>query len=270
MTITDYQLSAYLDAALTPDEAAMVIKAIHGKPALRARLSALKAADALAARHFSGIDDRPLPEGVKVMLGITDDDRTGGPEPGKSDGVLPFGRRRPRQGIPGLLTGIAASVALLLGFGGGWLATDHGMRLQTAYILNHSIGLVGTGHPLHAALESTRSGETRILGGVEGERMTPMLSFASINGLPCRDVALESQDGGQRTLFCKSDERGWRMVASAAISGHGGGDFRLAASDAPEIIERLIDEMIKGSPFRESEESRAIDEGWPIDGERGN
>ena len=61
MTVTDEQLSAYLDGELPEDDARAIDEALAQDPALQAALESLVAANDMARDAFDAMKDDPVP-----------------------------------------------------------------------------------------------------------------------------------------------------------------------------------------------------------------
>lgn len=99
-SISQQQLSAYLDNELTAEQRLQVDQALACDADLRQRLQQLRIADEAARQWFSDIDSQPLPDGLENLIRTT---------PLQSN-VIPLQRRIPRT-----VWGIAASLLLATG-----------------------------------------------------------------------------------------------------------------------------------------------------------
>lgn len=110
MRVTGEHLSALLDGALPPAEAAAVEAALAADAGLRAEYEALLGADRAARDAFAALLDRPVPLGLARTVGTAPVPQSAAPGP------------RPPRRAPAWLN-IAAGLALaLVGAGGGFLA----------------------------------------------------------------------------------------------------------------------------------------------------
>ncbi len=249
MTVRDAQLSAYLDGELPADEAAAIEAALARSPELRARLDRLRQADDLAARALHGIDRRPLPVAVRDLLAHD------------GDGVP----RRSRAWIPSPLArplALAASIALLVGFGAGLLAAaQFGAAAPASAIAAASLGEIASDQPLFRVLETTPSGTRKPLAGLDLEA-TPTLSFRAKDGRYCREIVVMGHDLARRGLFCRTGAGTWRALATVAAPGPDETAYAPAADAGAALLDRSISELISGAPLDAAAERRLIEQGW--------
>ncbi len=246
-TIRDQQLSAYLDGELPPDETAAIEKALVRSPALEARLARFREADRLAADALHGIDDRPLPPAVATLLA-----------PRPETPVL-----RPQFWRPFVRPlALAASIALVVGFGIGFLASaQFAPRLPAEAVAAASLGEITRDQPLFPVLETTPSGTPRVLAGLDLEA-TPTLSFRARDGRYCRELVVAGRDRARRGLFCRTRAGAWQALAMVAAPGPDENAYAPAADTGTALLDRAISDLIAGAPLDGTTERRLIEEGW--------
>ncbi|MFQ5346351.1 MAG: hypothetical protein ACE5ED_00720 [Rhodothalassiaceae bacterium] len=246
--ISDERLGAYLDGELPAHEAADIAAALARSPELAARLARLRDADRLAARALHAIDDRPLPPVVAAMLA-----------PGAGTPVLRprFWRAAARP------LALAASIALLVGFGAGFLLhARFGTGAPASTIAAASLGEIDRDQPLFAVLETTPSGTRKLLAGL-GIEATPTLSFRAKDGRYCREMLIAGRDLARRGLFCRGPGGVWRALAMVTAPAADETAYVPAADPATALLDRAISARIAGAPLDAAEERRLIEEGWP-------
>lgn len=259
MKIDDETLSAYIDGELAPEERRAVETALADSPELARRLDSLKAADQQVEALLGEIDRQPMPDTVTQTLQSATREAVVEPEEGN---VVAFrsGRNRSmavaRRGMA-----LAASLALLIGFGAGLMTGSLSQdRLRTA-LFGQATGEIGPAHPLYGILQTAASGERQALDG--GNAASVLLSFRSRDNAFCRELAVYAQTQASRGVYCRSDEEEgtWRIYALASTEPSTPG-YAAAAGEAPAVIEQSIDRLIAGQPLGPEAEARAIENGW--------
>lgn len=269
MSVTDAELSAYLDDRLAPDGARRVEEALDADAQLRERFAAMKRVGQEGAELFARMDAREMPEEMSRLF-----------QPAPS-GVHRETRRRPgwhrprRWSRPWQLPRPVLAGAAMAGLG----------LVATALILVRAPGPDATrtqpvnqllvagedvvrGHPVHQVLEDTRSGRTVALDG-HGDakvRAVASLSFRSVGQAYCREIRLASTSGARHGLACRSDGDRWRVVASVKAGAAPVEDYTVANAATSDVIEARIDALMIGSPLDADAEAAAIRSGWQTDG----
>lgn len=245
--ISDERLGAYLDGELPDDEAAAIAAALARSPELAARLARLRDADRLAARVLHAIDDRPLPSAVTAMLARR-------PE-------TPVLRPRFRRAAARPLA-LAASIALLIGFGAGFFTSSRfAGGAPASAIAAASLGEIDRRQPLFGVLETTPSGTRKVLAGL-GIEASPTLSFRAKDGRYCRELLIAGRDVARRGLFCRTLKGAWQSLAMVTVPAADETAYAPAADPATALLDRSISDLIAGAPLDAVEERRLIAEGW--------
>jgi hypothetical protein len=232
MTIDDEEFFAWLDGELDPARSAAVDVLVAADPALSAR-----AAEHLAMRDrlrgaFAPLMDAPAP------------DRIGG---APLDLAAARSRREARRaaGVP-----IWASMAatLVLGLGLGTLLASGGSSGPVTVERGQLVAASSLATALDKQLASagTGGGEPRI-----------GLTFRDGEGAICRSF---SGAAGSSGLACRKGGQ-WQVRGLFGHSAGGGGDYRMAAGDSPQLA-ALIEQTIAGEPFDAQAERAARDKGW--------
>lgn len=246
MTIEDAFLSAYIDGELAADERARVEAALAASPALKSRLAALRRASAEALATLSDIDHRPLPASVQALLAT--------PAPVASI-VAAAPRRQAVWSQPLRSMALAASVALVVGVGAGHFAT---MELTlNSRMATQSAGLIQASSPLYAVLEKAPSAYGETVGATT---MTPVLTFATVDGAYCREFVVTGAKAASRNLACRDDGQ-WRLVAMTAVAATATDHYAPAGGSAG-VIDAAIDGLIAGDPMDAAAETQLIAKGW--------
>lgn len=272
MTNMDDKLMAYLDGELAAADRTALEAQLLSDPALVLRLEELKAGDRhleafLAEEAFEDI--RPDTAELAALLAAKLEQKPASSGPRDDDAQVIFldqekGRRsfRGRTFIP---HAIAASVALMIGFGAGYVSpgkpgTDQDSRVAEGRYL---AGVVPEGSSLHAALETRPSEAYPVVGGADVAHVVPLTSFRTREGDYCREYMAAGPEGGARGVACKI-ENIWRVQASVAVATRDASpDGFIPASGADAgPIDTLIMKMMAGDAFSPDEEQQAIRDGW--------
>ncbi len=270
-TRDDEALSALLDGELPEDEAERLRQRLAREPALAARLEALEHADARVRGAYEGLVDEPVPQSVLDLLQPADgaepsrhgDAAVAHPEPEAGTRTADVVELRPRAREPrrwfSVPAAAAAGIALVVGVLVGSLMGPGDSAPRTSTLVAGA-GVVEPGTPLHDALQSAPSAETRELGA--DLSATPALTFRAQNGDYCRQVDLTSAAGRTETLACRRAGR-WRVEVASFVpqpAEADGGVYRPAAGDSP--VRAAVDSMIEGAPLDADTEQSLIASGW--------
>lgn len=242
MTITDEQLSAFLDGELPAEDLKRIAAAIDADAALRKRAEALAAPDTLIKKAYSAIDDAPMPAAVTALLA----------EPAADNVVA----SAPRTASPARWTmPLAASIALSAGIALGMFMSSPARMTPTGAQL---AGAINPGDPLHAALDATPSGESVALPGARTASF--VLSFKSHDGDYCREFIVDGETDSSRALACREDGR-W-SVKLAAVEAKGDGGYATAASGVSAAFDAGAEALGAGDPLDRAREDALLQSGW--------
>lgn len=245
MTLTDDQLSAFLDGELPPLELKRIAALIDADAALRRRIEALALPDRLIAGAYSAIDAAPIPAAVTALLADPGDDR--------EDVVVPMRRRAPTT--PAWSLPLAASLALAAGIGLGLAISSP--RNAPASVLASSIDAKSA---LYAALETRPSGDAVTLGA--GETATLILSFDRGAQGVCREFALAGEGEATRAVACRKDGE-WRIAfAASEAPADQDGTYGTASSPVSAAFESAISALGADRVIEPSAEASLIKSGW--------
>ena len=246
----DELLSALLDGALSPEDAAQLEHRLELEPALRARFEAIERATAAVRDAYAGVVDEPLPKQLLELLAANE---------AAADNVVPLAKRQPREPRPvGLPMALAASIALAIGVSLG-IVIAPGRQAPDAIELAAEGGAVAPGTALFELLERVPSAESREVSA--GVTATPVLTFGTAEGGHCREVDVATGAGTTQMLACRRDGAWWLAHTSYVVSTANDGVFRPASGPSP-AIDAAIDELIDGAPLDAAAERELIDGGW--------
>lgn len=241
--LTPEILMAYVDDELDARQRLEVEAALETDAEARELVAQFRRSAEILGTGLNGVLDQPVPQR------LVDAAR------GKSGRVVALQHRRPwieKAGLPGLAA--AASVLLVVGIAVGRLWVDEsagGMTMAAA-------------DPLQRALEQGESGSTWHDDGL-GTSVTPMLTFRSADGRPCREF--ERQGDGLEVfgVACRNKEGRWiaqievqqKLLTDASPNG-----AYLPASGGTDPVSDVLDALGAGPALTVEEEKRLLEAGW--------
>ncbi|WP_341936839.1 anti-sigma factor family protein [Marinimicrobium sp. C2-29] len=241
MNINDETLSAFLDGELTPAEMEQVRTRLAEDPALADRLAELSAVDKLVSERAHAIDGRPLPSGIQQML--AEDEA----EP-KSAEVIAFPLwRRARQAL-NAQTGMAAAVALALGFGLAQVTENFGNPQADTF------------QPIAQRLETLPSGTSEALP--DGREITPRLTFVNRDGQHCRQYRVTGEGERSENIACRTRQADtdWEQLASIRQRAAESGSYQTASGGS--LLDSALDQMMAGGIIEPEQEKQLIERDW--------
>ena len=269
MKLSDEQLSALIDGALSDSEADSVKAALENDLDAQARMSGLRGADAIMMRAAQTLDERPMPKSVLDLLGADDQnlrELEQRPEPDLRDDnkIVPFQTATRSRSYTAPFMAIAASLMLAVGFTGGWLSSLPRTG-ESGGVLTASLGVIDQQNPLYASLTGAVSGEVLDISGSRPVSVMPVLSFIDQDGNLCREVVAQSEGIRNHLLACRQQKAQWTIVTASAVTGAAisGGTFTVASSGTPAAIDAAIDARIKGQVLSREEESKYLGLRYP-------
>ncbi|TBW59028.1 hypothetical protein EZI54_01555 [Marinobacter halodurans] len=241
MTITDETLSAFLDAELPEAEMQAVRERVRNDPALSDRLAALAAVDSQLSRHYSAIDDEPMPTPVTDLLAQADS--------GAANVVAFPAWRRWSRGIR-RNAGIAVAAVLVMALGvAQWFSGAPDRHWQT----------------VAQALESAPSGTALELE--DGRTLTPRLTFRNHQGEFCRQFQLQDTGQASENIACRRGGDWTLAVEKQVAASPDATGYRPASGGS--VLDRALDRMMDGGAFTADQERRLIKDGWSDAGHHG-
>lgn len=249
MTINDEILSAFLDGELPEAQMQQVREQLAEDPALADRLAELSATDETLVRHYSAIDERPLPEGLQQLLADSETRSESEPEPEAQSAQvieLPLWRRA-RQALS-QHAGLAASVALALGFGLAQITGTFAPNTTDSW------------QPVAHSLDTLPSGASQSLP--DGRQITPRISFVNQQGQYCRQYRLTDSEQSSENIACRT-ERGsaaWEQMASIRQPAPESGSYQTASGGS--VLDSVLDQMMADGVIEPSREQQLIQRDW--------
>lgn len=161
---------------------------------------------------------------------------------------------------------LAASVALIIGIGGGIGLSNFTAPSAPSVI---AAGTIPEPSLLHAALERSPSLQTLeevSEDGLTKNQIEPLLSFVDKNDRHCREYRIiGSSAGGIQDLTgvaCRSDGGAWTQQIAVVQEVPGSSVYRPAAGQTIAALENFLSENMKDEPLDDDAEARLLDSGW--------
>ena len=235
-------LLAYADGQLDPARAAEVEAALADDPEAQETLRVFRESAALVAGRF----DAPLQEPVPAHLLARVRGESGA-------GVVPFPGQSHRTLFSAPTLAMAASLALLIGFGGGWFFRE--------------LAVGSTAAPLQQALETAASGSTLTVGA---ERIMPLASFHTADGRYCReyehrDLAADQLASG---IACRGRDGRWQAQIRIdralldTVPPDPGGGYLPAGGPQPDPLAAAAERLDTGPALSPEREQQLLAQGW--------
>jgi len=254
---TDEQLSAYLDGELDDLEADRIEQRAAIDPDLRHRIDRLAAVDQRLRAAFPVTPEEPALARIAARLN-------------QPSNVMPFTARRKEQRtaaanrfVPVMM---AASLALLIGFGGGFLSRG----LQTTTVApSIAIGPVAQDTVLATLLETSPTGKPVTTGATaEANSLVIAATFKDRTGRPCREF--EAVRGPVPTgtvtavgVACR-DEGRWVVRGLVALAGDGSAPSSITPSsnETKDALDALLTALGATRAMTPAEEAQTIERAW--------
>jgi hypothetical protein len=245
MAIDDEKLMAYADGELTAAQAAEVERAMAEDEELAGKVAMFADSRSAVKRALGAPPPVPDALAAKIRSMADTDARLRGGNVVEGNVVSLASRRR---SVPFWQLPIAASVALAVGFLGGWIGgSDPGQ--------NGGFGIAELSDPaLIDALQTVRSGERIDLGG--GAEFAAIATFRDGDGALCREF--EHDSAGGRTVIgvaCR-EAADWTVefaVAAASTDAEG-----YAPASSIDALDAWLSATEAGAPLPEAAEEAAL------------
>ncbi len=242
MTISDEQLSAFLDAELPEHEMEKIRQHISEDESLANRLAELALVDSQVANHYAQIDQRPMPTAITELL---NEEKT---TTDRSAKVIAFPLWKRLQNQLQEHAAMAASVALVIGFGAAQLLPSQNTNNDT----NHKWNAIAQ------VLDQTPSGSEQQLD--DGSQIKPRLSFINQEGNICRQFQVIENKRSAENIACNVDNQ-WQLSMSVytqeSIQAN---EYQTASGGS--VLDAALDEMMQSNAFDAEQEAAAIKNNW--------
>ena len=232
MKISDEQLSAFLDQELSAQEMTQIREALSVDLALADRLAEFAVTDELVRAHASTIDSIPIPDSITRLL--------------ETNKVVELSWwRRTHQQITEHAA-LAASVALLMGLGFGYLIPAGSGSADPDWL------------HLTSHLETTPSGISLAVNA--DTQLVSRFSFLDQQNTYCRQFLLQSASAVTENVACRVDGD-WELIATAKTSRvFNQTEYSLASGAA--LLDSTLDAMMSGQALSLDEEALLIEQRW--------
>ncbi len=233
MKISDEQLSAFLDAELPDVEMEMIREQLVEDEGLADRLADLAMVDQVIVAAYSGIDARALPGPVTRLLAE---------DTPNSAQVIQFPLLKKMQKNIQAYVAVAASVALVFGFGITQLATQEQSQWQSVAQI----------------LERTASGVE--MAANDGARIKPRATFIDNLGNYCRQFSIQDKEIASENIACRKNNE-WQLATSVAVAKtERDNDYQTASGGS--VLDEQIETMAASDFFDVQTEAEAINQRW--------
>ena len=230
--VTDEQLAAWLDGALSPAEAEAFAQALESDPALAAKAEVWQANDRAMAQVFFAAE-RPIDDALLARLGLAE-------APAAVPVLAPVAANdNPRQ-------------ARL-----GWWAGGSALAASFAAALFLTLRPPAPADGLSDALDRTASLASAQLA--DGRTVTPLLTVRAADGRWCR----EFREGDETALACRGGTGRWSVEARGKGSGAAdSGAIAVASGADPAPLEAAYRQLKASDPVGAADEQALIAKGW--------
>lgn len=161
---------------------------------------------------------------------------------------------------------LAASVALIVGIGGG-LGLSNFTAPSAPEVV--AAGTIPPSSALHAALEQTPSLQTLeevSQDGLTKNQIEPLFTFVDTNDRHCREYRIiGSNTGGTHDMTavaCRSGQGVWTQQIAVVQEVPANGSYSPASGEAYGALESFLNEFMKDEPLDDAAEARLLDSGW--------
>ncbi len=244
MSITDEQLSAFLDTELSNAEMDAIRDQLMEDESLADRLAELALVDELVAASAKQIDARPIPQTITALLqepSVTEEPSVEEKPATAQIITFPFWKRVQKTLQQPIA--MAASVALVIGFG-------------MSQMLNHNSDS-NDWSAVAKVLDVAPSGVVQV--ATTGAEVKPRLSFQNHSGEYCRQFDLKNEQGQSENIACRQNGQ-WQVTASIVSEKNQSGDYQTASGSS--ALDEILEEMIAGDVFNKNAEADAITNNW--------
>jgi hypothetical protein len=249
------RLAAFVDGALSPEDAATVVMHLADHPQDQAYVDDLISANELLADAYAAPLHEPVPPAILAAI-MAGKDPAPDPERTPGGGVLPF---RPRRAAPlwiGAVLALAASVAavaiLLTGPPG-----PGNRQLLT-------VGPVAPSSDLGRVLAGVPSLVPETLA--DRQEVMVLSTLRTADGRYCREVEVIDQGAGRMdtVIACTEADGGWavEIAVQEPLRSDDGDSYVTASGSGPGILGPFLDQKGVGLVLDAEAEAQAIQSGW--------
>lgn len=223
------RLSAWLDGAMTPDEARAFEAELERNPELAERAATWRANDSFISGALAPLADEPIDADLLARMGLAEPQ----PLPTAANDNPEWWRRSWLPVGGALAAGLA--LALVMVQRPDAAAPDGGLSL---------------------ALETTPALRQARLA--DGRTIEPVLTAKAADGRWCREYRIGENIG----IACRTG-KSWKVEAEGrAAAPHTGGDIQLAGGESSAAIDAAHGRLGTADPIDSAAEQAAIAKGW--------
>lgn len=247
MNDPDERISAYLDGALSDEEARAFETDLEKDPDLAERFARWQGNDAMLR---AGFEPEPVDDALLNRLGL------GPAEEPKTAEVIDLAARRRKPppaaaAAPGTdrrAWAAAAAILIVAGVAGSLLLSGApGQRT------------LADSKAFQTALSQLPSQRTATLE--DGSAVTPVLSFAAGDGRFCREFRHDAAGAAQEGIACRGGDR-WLVEGIAVAAAQPDGGIAPAGGGDTAALDAVYAKLNPSDPFGADEEARHIEQGW--------
>ncbi|MES2822563.1 MAG: hypothetical protein V4732_03105 [Pseudomonadota bacterium] len=232
MTITDEQLSAFLDAELPHAEMEIIREQLLEDETLADRLAELALVDELVASSAKQIDNLPMPLAATELVQK------------QSAEIIAFPFWKRVQHSLQQPAALAASVALFIGFGASLIMNKSSNQNDWSAVAQ--------------VLETAPSGVIQI--ATNGAEIKPRITFKNYQGNYCRQFTFSDGKNHSENIACRQDDQ-WQLTNSAVQQQHPPAiEYQTASGGS--VLDETVEKMADGEFFNEQQEAAVIDDKW--------
>ena len=238
----DETLMAYADGELDAGTARAVEAAAAADPALARRIEMFAKTGGLLSELGRSRPLEPVSSDLEARVR-----ETLGAEPA-TETVVPF--QRPAQApVSWRPAAIAAGLALVVGLGGGFLASQQSGGGEVGGLSIASLGAPA----ISRALDAVPSGE-RV--AIEGGEIATIASFRNADGEFCREFEFDAAESETVVSVACRTEGGW--AARFAVVAAGADETGYAPASSLETLDAYLDAVGAGAPLSLEDEAAAL------------
>ena len=222
MTISDEQLSAFLDSELPDAEMELIREALIDDENLANRLAEFAMVDEQISSHYASIDKLAIPPAITQLLEQKAD--------AIKNNVIQFPFWKKAQRNLQQYAAIAACTLLVIGFAVTQLLTDNNSANNWNAIAD--------------VLEQKTSGYEYDLD--DGRRIKPQLTFINKSGNYCRQFQLTHTDKRSDNIACRNKNQ-WELVINTEEKTVTNSDYQTASGNSQ--LDSKLDEIMQSDAF---------------------
>lgn len=255
---TEEQLMAYADGLLSPEQRLVIEQHLTAVPADRALVDKFKSATTLAQCAVDSANMTPRADLVALLRGSAPIARTGVTTAEAASTVVPFLKQPRKQiSVSRYALPLAAGLALVVGFGGGYIA-----NMDRAQSQSFALGPVAPGSKLFAALDNAASGSP----SSSLRDLQVVATFHDRANRPCREVEHLKATGSNApvaaAIACR-DASGWTIEGAARVVAVAStGATKPSGTADRDALASVLDGLGAKPALSRADEQKLIEQRW--------